>query len=77
MFSGELPMIDWPFILDNERQGRILDRIDEILTIRGAQEGLKTSEDVVFLAVEELWRKVMSSSSAELYQHCVWRKNLK
>jgi hypothetical protein len=70
-------MIDWPFILDNERQGRMLDRIDEILMIRGAQEGLKTSEDVVFLAVEELWRKVMASSSAELYRHCVWRKNLK
>jgi len=65
------------FTIDRERQERMLDRIDEILRIRGAQDGLRSRQDVIFFAVDELWRKVLASRSADLDRHCAWRNNLK
>jgi hypothetical protein len=65
------------FTFDRERQERMLDRIEEILRIRGAQDGLKSRQDVIFFAVDELWRKVLVSRSADLDRHCVCRTNLK
>lgn len=64
-------------LVSNEEQEKMKTQISEILIIRGAQEGLDSDEDVVRFAVEQLWHKVMASSSAELYHHCLWRKNLR
>jgi hypothetical protein len=69
-------MADCDFTLHEERQDRMLDRIDEILRIIGAQEGLRCRGDVLFAAVEEKWRQVLMSRPADLDRQCLWRRNL-
>ena len=70
-------MDDGSFVLDRIRQEWMLERIDEILRIRGAQDGLRSRQDVVVFAVNEFWRKVLASRSAELGRECVWHRNLR
>jgi hypothetical protein len=43
-------MDDAGYSLNEQRQNRMLDRIDEILRIRGEQEGFRCRGDVLFLA---------------------------
>jgi hypothetical protein len=62
-------MDDAGYSLNEQRQNRMLDRIDEILRIRGEQEGLRCRGDVLFLAIEDLWREVLSSRSTSPDRH--------
>jgi hypothetical protein len=70
-------MDDKDLVCDRVRRERLLEHIEEILRIRGAQDSLTSRQDVITFAVEELWRTVVSSRSAELYCECTWRNNLK
>ena len=60
--------------IDKSRD-RIMEQIDEILRIRGAQDCLNCEEDVVLFAVEELHQKTLKSRAAELDRLLVWRQN--
>jgi hypothetical protein len=66
-------------------------QIEEILRIRGPQDGLATADDVVHfalkqfvkpindeaLAVERLYQKVLESNAAQLERLLIWRRNLR
>lgn len=59
----------------NGAHKRTNEQIEEILSIRGPQDGLACREDVVAFAVNELYAKVSKSRAAELYRSLTWREN--
>jgi len=65
-----------PYFMDESRR-QLHEQIEEILRIRGPQDGLACDEDVVIFAVNQLHQRVLKSRSAELDRLLVWRKNLK
>lgn len=61
----------------DEARKRVTEQIEEILHIRGPHDGLVSGEDVIAVAVGELYAKVMKSRAADLYHSLIWRANLK
>ena len=66
-------MCNGDFTFDKNRQERMLDRIDEILRIRGVEDGLRSRQDVMYFAITDLWKKVRQSRSADLDLYSVCR----
>lgn len=49
------------WMLDRNRQERLIARIDEILRLRPEGHSLNSRFDVLVLAVEQLWRATLAS----------------
>jgi hypothetical protein len=61
--KGALLMDRDNFTLDSNRQDRLMIKLDEILKKKGAELNLRSRQDVVMLAVQELWAHVVLSDS--------------
>ncbi len=57
-------MCESAFNLDDNRQQRMLGRIDEILASTCGLHGLHSRQDVLFLAIDALWRQTTTSGCA-------------
>ena len=55
-------MSDKIFCLDRNRQERMIGRIDEILAIDPDRHQFHSRQDVLFLAVDQLWQEMVKIS---------------
>jgi hypothetical protein len=51
------------FRLDSNRQERMIGRIDAILAIHSERHQFHSRQDVLFLAIDQLWRQMLEKAA--------------